>query len=111
MIDKDKLISSLDATMAKYSDDPVRKVMVGLTKQVWQIDWTVAPYDIIYRCLQFDITYFYQFMDADKGDEAEENALINEWVQNSYPFEQRPATGYYDLINELIMLRWDAMNS
>ncbi|EAW39095.1 hypothetical protein L8106_02232 [Lyngbya sp. PCC 8106] len=33
-MDKDKLIASLDAAIAKYSDHPVNRVIISLTKQV-----------------------------------------------------------------------------
>lgn len=62
-MDKTKLIAALDAAIAKKSGDAVAKIILGLTKQVWQIDWTVAPFDIISHYLEFDIPYFYRFFE------------------------------------------------
>lgn len=107
-IDKDKLIASLDTAIAKYQDNPVNRVIVSLTKQVWQIDWTVAPYDIFSHFLEFDIPYFYRFMAMDLGDEEQEQALIMEWVNNRAALNNEAKANLPALVEELNQLRVDA---
>ena len=110
-MDKDKLIASLDAAIAKYQDNPVNRVIVSLTKQVWQIDWTVAPYDIVSHFLEFDIPYFYRFMAMDFGDEQQEQALLIEWVNNRAALNQEAKANLIALVEELNQLRLDARNA
>ncbi|MEB3279351.1 MAG: hypothetical protein VKK42_10580 [Lyngbya sp.] len=107
-MDKDKLIAALDAAIAKYQDNPVNRVIVSLTKQVWQIDWTVAPYDIVSHFLEFDIPYFYRFMAMDFGDEQQEQALLIEWVNNRAALNQEAKANLIALVEELNQLRLDA---
>ncbi|WP_413166155.1 hypothetical protein ACL6C3_05890 [Capilliphycus salinus ALCB114379] len=108
-MDKDKLIASLDAAIAKYQDNPVNRVIVSLTKQVWQIDWTVAPYDIISHYLEFDIPYFYRFMAMDEGDEQQEQELIIEWVNSRTALNREAKANLPALVEELNLLRQDAI--
>ena len=79
---KESLLQALDTTIGKYKDQPVERVVVSLTKQVWEIDWTVAPFDIVSHYLAFDIPYFYRFMSMDKGDEAQEKQLLHDWIDS-----------------------------
>lgn len=77
-MDKAKLDAALQSVIAgKNGND---KIFFQLARQVWQIDWTVAPYDIWGHYVNYDIPYFLRFMKADVGDEAEEKQLIVDWI-------------------------------
>ncbi|ACK64305.1 hypothetical protein PCC8801_0201 [Rippkaea orientalis PCC 8801] len=104
-MDKSALIASIDDAIAKHEGNPVAKVILGLTKQVWQIDWTVAPFDIVSHYLEFDIPYFYRFMAMDLGDETEEQNLIIEWVNTRHALDKDAKAGLPALVDELNQLR------
>jgi hypothetical protein len=73
----------LDAEMAKLIGEvtqPEIVIFLKLLRQVWQIDWTVAPYDVWVRFMEWDIPYFRRFMTLDEGDEDEEMELLQEWI-------------------------------
>ncbi|GBF82556.1 hypothetical protein [Aphanothece sacrum] len=110
-MDKQKLIEALDAAIAKHEGNSVAKVILGLTKQVWQIDWTVAPFDIISHYLEFDIPYFYRFMSMDLGDEKEEEQLLMEWISSRNALNKESKANLPALVEELNRLRVDARNS
>ena len=77
----DKAILSAELKkLAASKSDPVESIFLRLLDQVWQIDWTIAPYDVLTNMLDFNIPYFKRFMDLDQGDEAEEAQLIKDWV-------------------------------
>lgn len=98
------LIAELDTLIAQ--DRPVLvKVFLRLLKQVWQIDWTVAAYDVMSHYLEFDIPYFYRFMALDEGDEAEENQLIKDWVAARLQVKNTDKPALINVISEVNELR------
>ena len=107
-MDKTKLIAAVDGAIAKHQGDPVAKVIMGLTKQVWQIDWTVAPFDIVSHYLEFDIPYFYRFMAMDLGDETEEQALLIEWVNTRHTLDKEAKASLPAIVDELNQIRVEA---
>jgi hypothetical protein len=109
-MNKENLISAVDAAITKYADDPVARVICGLTRQVWQIDWTVAPFDIISHYLEFDMPYFYRFMAMDLGDEDEEQALLIDWVKSRNALNKEAKAKLPALVDELNQLRVTARN-
>jgi hypothetical protein len=109
-MDKTKLISSLDEAIEKHKENAVATVIIKLTKQVWQIDWTVAPYDIISCFLEFDIPYFYRFMAMDDGDEAEEQELLMAWVNSRHGLDRDTKAKLPALVEELNQIRSKARN-
>lgn len=102
-MNKDALIKELDALIA--SKEGAEKTVVQLTKQVWQIDWTVAPFDIVGHYLEFDIPYFYRFMQMDFGDEAEERQILMDWVGGRGSLDKGVKGGLVALVYELNQLR------
>ncbi|OCR00005.1 hypothetical protein BCD67_02570 [Oscillatoriales cyanobacterium USR001] len=73
----------LDEEMEKLIGETQRPEIVmflKLLRQVWQIDWTVAPYDVWTHFIEWDIPYFRRFMTLDEGDEDEEMELLQEWI-------------------------------
>ena len=102
-MNKDVLISGLDEIITKETNLGVQ-IFVKLLKQVWQIDYTVAAYDVVGHYLAFDIPYFYRFMSMDVGDEAEEQQILIDWVSSRHALkgEDKPALiGMIDQVNQL----------
>lgn len=79
-MDKSNLVAALEAEVSKGGRPPEAIIFIRLLKQVWEIDWTVAPYDVWCHMIEWDIPYFLRFMKMDVGDEAEENQLIMDWI-------------------------------
>ena len=105
-MNKDSLISALDELAAKK--EGAEKTVVQLTKQVWQIDWTVAPFDIVSHYLAFDIPYFYRFMSMDMGDEAEEHQILMDWVDGRDSLDKGVKAKLTGLVDELNQIRVSA---
>lgn len=102
-MNKDSLISALDELAAKK--EGAEKTVVQLTKQVWQVDWTVAPFDVVGHYLEFDIPYFYRFMQMDEGDEAEENQILMDWVSGRSSLDKGVKAKLIGLVEELNQVR------
>jgi len=109
-MNKESLLQSLNAAIAKYQDEPIARVVFGLTKQVWQIDWTVAPFDIVSHYLAFDVSYFSRFMSMHKGDEAEEQQLLKDWIDTRHTLDKEGKKKLYGIAEELNQLRVAAKN-
>jgi len=76
-----KLVTALDQAIAQ--NRPLEeKIFLRLLREVWQVDWTVAPYDVWTHMIEWDVPYFLRFMAVDEGDEADEEALIKDWVNS-----------------------------
>ena len=78
-MNKDALSEGLLA-LASQDRPPSEKIFLQLLRQVWQIDWTVAAYDVWGHYIEYDVPYFLRFMKADVGDEAEEKQLLLDWI-------------------------------
>lgn len=74
------LVAAIEAEIKKEGRFPEEKIFLRLLKEVWQVDWTVAPYDVWTRMIEWDIPYFLRFMGVDQGDEEEEEQLIQDWI-------------------------------
>ncbi len=105
-MNKDALISAVDDLAAEK--EGAEKTVVQLTKQVWQIDWTVAVFDIISHYLAFDIPYFYRFMSMDIGDEAEEKQILNNWINERDSLDKGVKAKLTGLVDELNQIRVSA---
>jgi hypothetical protein len=79
-MDTDKLIAALDQAIAK-DRPPEEKIFLRLLREVWQIDFTIPPYEIWSRMIDFDLPYFLRFMSIDNGDENQEHQLIDDWIR------------------------------
>ena len=108
-MNKDALIAALDALIAKKQG--AEKIIVQLTKQVWQIDWTVAPFDIVGHYLAFDIPYFYRFMQMDIGDEAEEKEILVNWIETRNAVTKEAKAKIPALIEEINQIKLTARNA
>lgn len=107
-MDKGKLDAALQAAIA--TKEGADKIFFQLTRQVWQIDWTVAPYDIWGHYVDYDIPYFLRFMRADVGDEAEEKAILIAWIESRLNLKSKSSeSGFHNhlisLIDELNQVR------
>ena len=80
-MDKQRLDTELQA-LINATDSEELKIFLKLLRQVWQIDWTVAPYDVWTHYIEYDIPYFRRFMELDIGDEAEEMQLLQDWISS-----------------------------
>lgn len=108
-MDKGKLDAALQAAIA--SKDGTDKIFFQLVRQVWQIDWTVAPYDIWGHYVNYDVPYFLRFMQADKGDEEEEKALIFAWIESRLTLKKQSdglTSRVIELVDELNLVRVEA---
>lgn len=102
-MNKEALMAALNDLIAKK--EGVEKIIAQLTKQVWQIDWTVAVFDILSHYLEFDIPYFYRFMSMDIGDEAEEKQLLHDWIDSRDAITKEVKATFPDLVEELNQVR------
>ncbi len=102
-MDKNALIAGLNELSSNKEGS--EKIVVQLTKQVWEIDWTVAVFDILSHYLEFDIPYFYRFMQMDIGDEAEEKQLLHDWIDSRYTVTKEVKAALPALVEELNQLR------
>jgi len=87
-MNKQALSEALEA-LAQQDRPLSEKIFIRLLKQVWQIDWTVAAYDVWGHYIEWDIPYFLRFMRADVGDEAEEQQLIIDWVSSRLELQKQ----------------------
>lgn len=89
-----KLVAALDTAIAK--ERPLdEKIFLKLLREVWQVDWTVAPYDVWTRMIEWDVSYFLRFMAVDEGDEAEEEQLITDWISSRVEFRKALTSAGY----------------
>ena len=88
-MNKQNLVAALEAEVTRNGRGPEEIIFIRLLKEVWEIDWTVPPYDVWCHMYDWDIPYFRQFMGADTGDEAQENQLIIDWITSRMALEGR----------------------
>ncbi|KAB8334835.1 hypothetical protein SD80_000085 [Scytonema tolypothrichoides VB-61278] len=79
-MDRQNLVDALQAEIDKEDRPPEEKIFIRLLQEVWQVDWTVAPYDVWTRMIEWDVPYFLRFMGMDEGDEEQEEQLIQDWI-------------------------------
>ena len=79
-MEKERLTAALESEVNRGDRTLEEQVFIRLLKQVWQIDWTVAPYDVWVNMMNWNVPYFLRFMEIDEGDEREEERLIREWI-------------------------------
>ncbi|MEM7761175.1 MAG: hypothetical protein AAF298_24050 [Cyanobacteria bacterium P01_A01_bin.40] len=108
-MNKDALVSELDKLISQKQGS--EKIIAQLVKQVWQIDWTVAVFDIVSHYLAFDIPYFYRFMSMDVGDEAEERQILVDWVNSRDSLNKDSKAILIPLIEDLNQLRLSVRQS
>ncbi|MEB3149117.1 MAG: hypothetical protein VKL60_08845 [Sphaerospermopsis sp.] len=80
-MDKGQLSAALASLVNSGDRTSEEKVFLRLLQQVWQIDWTIAPYDVWTHMVEWDVPYFRRFMLLDEGDEAEEEQIIRDWTE------------------------------
>lgn len=110
-MNKDKLSAALESLADNKTG--AHQIFVKLLRQVWQIDWTVAPYDVWGHYIGYDVPYFLRFMRADVGDEEEEKQLLLDWISSRYDLQKdtQGSNFRYELIgllDELNQLRVEA---
>ena len=109
-MNKQNLIAALEAEVTRDGRGPEEIIFIRLLKEVWEIDWTVAPYDVWTNMIEWNVPYFRRFMGADVGDEAQENQLIIEWITSRIALEGREQGSNWkrrvlDLIEDMNRLR------
>ena len=62
-------------------------------------------FDIVSHYLEFDIPYFYRFMQMDVGDEAEEKQILMYWVGSRDALNKDSKATLIPLIEDLNQLR------
>lgn len=82
-MDTQKLVAAIEAEIEKEGRLPEEKIFLKLLKEVWQVDWTVSPYDVWTHMSEYNLLYFLPFMEADQGDERAEEQLIQDWVAST----------------------------
>lgn len=103
-MNKQALIGELDK-LVQSTTIPEAQIFVRLVKQVWQIDWTVAAYDVLGHYLAFDVPYFWRFMQMDLGDEAEEKQLINDWIDARMSLKSENKKALVTVIDQLNQIK------
>ncbi len=111
-MDKDQLRAAIQTAMNKGDRTAEETVFLRLLQQVWQIDWTIPPYDIWTHMVEWDVPYFRRFMLLDEGDEAEEEQIIRDWTETRLSLGNRDRVSardskkrIVDLIQEVNQLR------
>jgi hypothetical protein len=80
-MNKEQLAAGLQSLLDSDTFTGEEKIFLRLLKQVWQIDWSIAPYEVWTHMIEWDVPYFRRFMLLDDGDEAEEEQIIRDWTQ------------------------------
>ncbi|MBE9251027.1 hypothetical protein IQ226_18220 [Dolichospermum sp. LEGE 00240] len=80
-MNKQRLSEGVQSLIDSGNRTPEEIVFLRLLKQVWQIDWTIAPYDVWTHMIEWDVPYFRRFMILDEGDEAEEEQIFRDWTE------------------------------
>ena len=106
-MDKERLSAALEAEASKGDRTQEEQIFIRLLRQVWQIDWTVAPYEVWCRMIGWDIPYFLRFMKMDVGDEREEEQLIREWISSRLALRKKETGGAW---KDRVMNLVDYMN-
>lgn len=100
-MDRQKLIEELEAAIGDRPEE--EKIFIKLLQQVWEVDWTVAPYDVWTHMIEWDIPYFLRFMGMDEGDEEAEEKLIQDWVASRVTLrKQSTGQGWRQRVSALI---------
>jgi hypothetical protein len=76
-MNKKKLIDTLENLSKQPNRSPEEQFFIRILRQVWQIDWSVAPSDIWRNLMSQNQDYFLSFMELDDGDEKEEKWLLD----------------------------------
>jgi hypothetical protein len=100
-MNKDQLSEGLLA-LANQGRPLSEQIFLQLLRQVWQIDWTVAAYDVWGHYIEYDVPYFLRFMRADVGDEAEERQLLLNWIGSRLELRNQEKGAGQDSLIKLI---------
>jgi hypothetical protein len=76
-MNKKKLIDALENLSKQPNRGPEEQFFIRILRQVWRIDWSVAPPDIWRNLMSQNQDYFLSFMELDDGDETEEKWLLD----------------------------------
>lgn len=106
-----QLTDGLQSLLNSGTRTDEEKVFLKLLKQVWEIDWSISPYDVWTHMIEWDVPYFRRFMILDDGDEVAEEQIIRDWTEARMSMgSKRPARdskkSIIDLIQEVNLLRF-----
>lgn len=108
-MNKQSLISALEEALNTGDRTDEEKIFIKLLQQVWEIDWTVAPYDVWTHMIECDVPYFLRFMAMDEGDEEVEDQLVQEWIASRLALRSKTGKDWkrriVDLIDEMNQVR------
>ena len=115
IMNKKKLIDAVENLSNQASRSPEEQFFIRMLKQVWQIDWSVAPSDVWRNLMARNQDYFFGFMELDDGDDKEENWLIASLDKMVEAFIQKSTDSKWkskivDTIDELNQLRFKIFN-
>lgn len=110
-MNKKKLIDAVENLSNQASRSPEEQFFIRMLKQVWQIDWSVAPSDVWRNLMARNQDYFFGFMELDDGDDKEEDWLIASLGKMVEAFIQKSTDSKWkskivDTIDELNQLRF-----
>lgn len=109
-MNKKKLNDALETLSMQASRSPEEQFFLRMLRQVWQIDYSVAPSDIWRNLINQNQEYFRSFMELDDGDEKEEKWLLDNMDEKVKAFIQKTKDSawkvhFVSLIDELNQLR------
>lgn len=110
-MDKKKLVDAVEEMSIQAHRSQEEQFFIRMVKQVWQIDWSVSPSDVLRNLVERNQAYFSGFMALDNGDEREENWLLDALNQNIELLTQKrtdinSTNKLVDTIDELNQLRF-----
>jgi len=103
-MNKQQLIEGIRSLIDRDNHTPEEVVFLKLLMQVWQIDWTIPPYDVWTHMIEWDVPYFRRFMLFDEGDEAEEEQIIRDWTESRLRLGDRDKSSMRDSRKRMIDL-------
>ena len=108
-MDTQQLVAAIETEIEKEGRLPEEKIFLKLLKVVWQVNWTVAPYDVYFHMLEWNVRYFLSFMEVDEKHEYKEEQLIEDWMALKVQLRNKSAeSGWRErvtLINDVNNLR------
>lgn len=114
-MNKKKLIDALESLSMQAHRSPEEQFFIRMVRQIWQIDWSVAPSSVWRNLMSRNQDYFRGFMQLDDGDEKEEKWLLDSMDENVKAFIQKSNDGawkvkFVETIDELNQLRLKMQN-
>ena len=109
-MNKKKLIDALENLSMQTHRSLEEQFFIRMLRQIWQIDWSVAPSTVWRNIMTRNKGYFMSFMELDDGDEKEEKWLLDAMDENITAFIKKSNDGAWKIqfvqtLDELNQLR------